>query len=47
MGLLAAALIRNGIAQQAHFEQTLKPFQPQDCLGTPTTYLPSQQIQTL
>jgi CHASE2 domain-containing sensor protein len=43
--LLAAALIRNGISQHEHFEQTLKPFQPQDCLGTPTTYLPPQQIQ--
>jgi hypothetical protein len=43
--LLAAALIRNGISQQNNFEQTLKPFQPQDCLGTPTTYLPPKQIQ--
>lgn len=43
--LLAAALIRNGISQQEHFEQTLKAFQPQDYLGTPTTHLPPTQIQ--
>lgn len=43
--LLAAALIRNGVSQQAQLEQTLKPFQPQNCPSTPTTHLPPKQIQ--
>ncbi|MDM8563478.1 CHASE2 domain-containing protein, partial [Candidatus Marithioploca araucensis] len=43
--LLAAALIRNGLSQTDNFEKALRPFQPQDCLGKPTTHLPPENIQ--